>query len=79
MKENKRGWGMSDGRWELPVTEVTETSPKGGREQRCVGGEGTVGAYVEVAAFQAGEHDKGKTPRCGIKLQQASGSFQGVT
>lgn len=32
-----------------------ENLSKGGREQRCVGGEGTVGIYVEVAAFQAGE------------------------
>lgn len=30
MKEHKKGRGMSDGRWEVPVTEVTKTSPKGG-------------------------------------------------
>lgn len=65
MKENKRGWGMSDGRWELPVTEVT----KGGCEQRCVGGEGTVGAYVEEAAFQAGEQQV-QGPRGGLGLCQ---------
>lgn len=44
-----------------------ESLSEGGHEQRCAGGEGSVGVYVEVAALQAGEQ-RVQGPRGGLRL-----------